>query len=836
MAAEDRDMWPEIEATWRSRIRKVREEEDRGLIARYDAITKPLKDEIAEMLTRRVQLELELREVTKQCQGKQTELDCVDADLQETFRDIAVKRREEDDDGRAWFIQHRVDADSRNSQDRDHEMPPADSPPKTNGHAADSYSAEEAREMQQHIHQENHAAAAAVHTNASSNQQDAAPTFQADEHVTGALVLDPDGHLIGPVRRIQLDNHWTQHVMQLPMKRHVVVRRGRKFTLEQLESIYEPTDHKGAKWLSCMIQATGDVQEQECQTCRDGKGTWTECVIVGGDEFPRCANCEWNRQGCSGSSYAKQGHLGQTTQTDSVVPQQELAWRPKSRHSESEVLPEVLPDVRAPSGGFTPVNNVNTNRRKSADPVSTQPKRKSLPNKKRSGRKSMPAGTLKTEAEENVQSDGDLHMDGEEEEDDSSLVIDAGPEITKDILVLQHDGVVYTEPEIMRGVPVARIGPDHPYWEQDWKTVEDAIRPRLEMWEGKLKVILREQKNRFLANRQVNRGRTSMDFLQNGIIHPYQFVAKRWMTPGFVNYDTLFRFAQVLEELPKFGIDCTPLEWLRQRMHELYLEQGDQFNLARTVHDLYHDPKLKALRVKCGFGNIGRPSGIKTGAARRPTAATKGSKIKGEDDDSPAPAGEKKGKRKRRRQSLEDALQPRGVGKKPRLDQNGTPITQPAESFDDLDAADFEHDGYTTHDSYSKDGVMKIDWRVYQIKTAKRTTNPGHTQYWHWVNTAQEGTPNDDKVEQLFEHQVLRTVSPPGWGVYKEPLDFHLRLKELKMVEYASGCNKVVVHTLPIPGVEYRGNVLAAFKRVRTVKRFLSFLRKKNMTLIKTDQ
>src|SRR5690606_11001617 len=48
-------------------------------------------------------------------------------------------------------------------------------------------------------------------------------------------------------------------------------------------------------------------------------------------------------------------------------------------------------------------------------------------------------------------------------------------------------------------------------------------------------------------------------------------------------------------------------DWLRQRLCDIMESQGDKFSLISTVKDLYHDPKVQALRHMRGFGSVGRP-------------------------------------------------------------------------------------------------------------------------------------------------------------------------------------------------------------------------------------
>lgn len=453
------------------------------------------------------------------------------------------------------------------------------------------------------------------------------------------------------------------------------------------------------------------------------------------------------------------------------------------------------------------------------------------------------------------------------------------PEITKDVLALRDDGVVFTDPPCMRNVPLVKISPDHAYWEPDWVSVEDHIQGTLNMWLERHQQYVGDPKatpaSRFLANRQINRGNATLQFLKQGDFHPYQIIGKKWITKNLLNYDTLHRMVQVLGELLKFKLDVTPSEWLRHRLHEIHVEKGDKFDLARTLSHMYHDPKVLQLRVKHGFGSIGRPSGSKTTAKASNTGtpkkelrqlapaggneksaeqATAGTRKRKDPHATPKktppaepPATEERtprsSQRKTRLGSTDTSAVPQGgkavsqqthhhatrnPSKKQKLDQRQpeTASTRSASIQDDL-----EYSGYTSQDSYSGDRVLTLDWRVYQVKTNKVTTNPAVTQYWHWVEKA-------DDESNIFEHQVLKDVLPKNvtWGVYKDPYDFHLRLSELVNVSYAPNCQKLIIKTKPVPGVEHRGDVLAHFKRERTKRRFLLFMKKKGVKLVRTDE
>ncbi|KAG4279578.1 hypothetical protein FPRO04_13611 [Fusarium proliferatum] len=115
-------------------------------------------------------------------------------------------------------------------------------------------------------------------------------------------IVDADGNVIGPVEQIVPCNQWVGGIQQLEIRRPVKIRRGRRFNTTHLAGIYERTEAEGVKWLSCMIQATGAIQAKRCLSCDKNQGAFDDCIIVGGDLFQKCGNCEWNRQGCHGSS------------------------------------------------------------------------------------------------------------------------------------------------------------------------------------------------------------------------------------------------------------------------------------------------------------------------------------------------------------------------------------------------------------------------------------------------------------------------------------------------------------------------------------------------------
>lgn len=539
----------------------------------------------------------------------------------------------------------------------------------------------------------------------------------------------------------------------------------------------------------------------------------------------------------------------------------------------SRELPESLVPERSgrPSGGFTAVNAGSVRPSPSVADLGAEegdvsgmatndevlPKRKKRPTKK--------AQPYKRRSGVETP-DGLANPDGLAKPDD-----EAQPplkEITKDVLVLRDDGVAFTDPPAMRGVPLAKITKGDAYWDDEWPDLEATVAASLARWEAKHEEHIaanHSTSSKFLANRQINRGKAILKFLEEGELHPFQIMGKEHVKKGLANYDKLFRMTQILDELTKFSIDVTPSQWLRHRLCEVLEEQGDKFDLAHTVNDLYHDPKVVAIRFKSGFGNIGRPPGYKPGGdgsaskggegsakkgaskRKRPHATPKTSPRKtdapaappGPEAETPAAASPSRGPRKSDAQSpgrpspghLDPAEQqqqpePLDAAKAQATSPGPTPDPKKARLDNDLAAEDLDYDGYTTTDSFSHDRIYEEDWRLCQVKHAREQTDAHVTQYWHWIED-----------EQTFEHQVLSDESRKAkWGVYKEPHDFHLRFGELSEVTMAASSKKIVVSTRQYPNVQHRGDLLVHFKRDRTKRRFLRFISRKGIKVVKTTE
>jgi len=394
--------------------------------------------------------------------------------------------------------------------------------------------------------------------------RDLSPPATPGETIASDLVdvLDEAGDLIGRLRASGTGNSVMDRFSRLPIKRPVQVRPGRKFTADDLDALPRPPpgDARPNKFLSFFVQAMGEVQARPCQDCSSNHGPYQGCVMVGGDpDFARCGNCEWNKRGCHGSSLERPS---------------------SSRHSNSNKSPIKSPNkTQTPGTSFTAANKASASYEEDqtagneADNSDAGPGSKEIAPKK-APRKSLP-GSRKTMTPSTPSA-----KPAQRETDDL-------PEINKEVLCLKHDGVVFTDPPMMRGVPLAKISPDHPYWEPEWKPIEELVEPLRQKHQEKYDQLDQAgstHRDKHLANRDAKRGRTVLKFLEEGELHPYQLVGKKWINYRITNYDTLFRLAQLLtEELPRMGLDVSPSEWLRHRLHELYTEKGDKFDVASWI-------------------------------------------------------------------------------------------------------------------------------------------------------------------------------------------------------------------------------------------------------------
>ncbi|KAK7403103.1 hypothetical protein QQX98_011128 [Neonectria punicea] len=703
-------------------------------------------------------------------------------------------------------------------------------------------------------------------------------------------IVDADGNVVGPVERIEPWNQWVEAIQDLKIRRPVKIRRGRRFNEAHLSTIYERTEAKGVKWLSCMIQATGEVQSKRCISCDKNQGAFDDCIIVGGDLFQKCGNCEWNRQGCHGASgdvidapTAKRRYKQRRETRDSQEsptyrePQvaAELQPRPEpeqatplhtpsrlpvlapqpvpSQPFPSHTLPsQPLPSQPLPSQPMQPIRPMHPIQPDTAQPsteVDTpvkdapilngsqmvrEPEQMPTPHQEYRVTPSFtPANTRSRPPSADRPTPTSMHI--EPSPQPTEFISDETlEEITRENMALRDDGVVYTYPECVVGVPLVKIDEAHPYWEPNWPNVRSVIEPQLAKWREKHQAAIdagpKQEKggsSKYQIGRQVNRGIKILEFLDDGDISPYQLLGKKFIQSGkggICSYDTLFRLSETMSELAKFKLDMKPVEWMRQRLYELSQLEGSSFNLPRTIHDFYHDPKLTALRYKHGFKNIGRPSGMKSGRHSL-----------GSPNNTPKPI-----KKRKSMHSLTNT--PRDT---PFVDQSplATQMTLPPESpFSShlqkrpklLSPApgpvhdEFHVAGHSDADSWSGVPIGRRDYRLYQVKTRLYTSSTHVTQYWSWLED-----------EQSFEHQVLKGLNPVSWGVHKDPIDFHVNLDEIAQIVWNIEALRIHAIMRTENSVraktdgQLRGDIMAAFKRERTMRRFLRFCRDRNIRMLK---
>ncbi|TPX13037.1 uncharacterized protein E0L32_006463 [Thyridium curvatum] len=900
--------WGEMEAEHLARLKELRALEDREIREESEREAHALQNKLVTLLSQRNKLAEQLQEARMICHQTESIIADIPRRLEQKIRKVALERKRQDEaHSRLFTMYTRRDAEQAKEAVAETKYRPlAMATPNrapVNGHVSIRIVNNGDRPIPNtstaHASQGQPESAAAAPMAGGRNDANPPSRLRRVRNPSGVELHDSSGNPIGEVKQIDSTNEKVLECQLLPIRRaRVTVRPNRPVTAADMNAIGDSNEHAEKKWLACMIQAKGDIQRNACTSCRNGKGPFAECVKLAHPRFLlRCGNCEWTGGTCQGATLQGVG-VGQPQFGDVRQPQFSEA-QPAPKYPSETATREQASSHFAPSS-FTPANfsaayNWPSNMTRQLVPQpqpqqppqlqpqpplsSPQPKpRQPLPNGKgdkqdRNGASHTPSQTPQPAGTPQPTASAEATPRPAEEADGSEL------DITKDRLTLKDDGMVFLEPEIMRGVPIAKITPDHAYWEPTWRPLEEVIQPKLDEWQAKLATLQRDNLNstekhaRFLANRQVNRGNQILAFLRSGELHPYQIVGKQWVgETGLTYYDSIHRLVASLEELQKFNTELRPSQWLRQRLQEVFEANPQGFNLSKVLLHLYHDPKLTALRVKSGFGNIGRPSGFKFD--KKPSKETKAGPAKGEKRKEPhstpkstpnhtprkksakANAGtdEKAGppSSKQEPQAPPHAPSPRASAKKPRASAasqaaTGSPATKRrgsnaagASQPSAASSNDMDFDGYTSTDSFSKDKVHDIDWRLYQIKTRFMTSGMDVTQYWHWIPN--NNIPRTKRgTEDIFEHQVLRDMRLKGsrkkvdWGVYQDHIDFHIRMRELTDITYAKNSQKVIVGTKEVEGVVHRGDVLAHFKRERTKRRFLAFMKERGVKIVRTD-
>ncbi|GAB0141371.1 hypothetical protein EsHS_00001968 [Epichloe bromicola] len=661
-------------------------------------------------------------------------------------------------------------------------------------------------------------------------------------------VTNSDGHVIGPVEKIEPWNQWVEAIQDVPIRRQVKIRRGRKFTQDHLATIYDRSEAKGVKWVACMIQATGQIQQQRCSSCDKNQGAFDDCIILGGPLFQKCGNCEWNRQGC---------HMPTKTNTSSSMH----CPGDSTITERSEMLvfrappppPPPLPPPPPPPLPTGQGQNLSLIRSYASHEPKGGPEPVRLPTPNEYGflshrqqhnqQQKYPVSSVLTPANAHSRPlSRDIPTPSIQSVENSPQPMPQA-EITRSNLALRHDGTAYIYPECVEGVPLIKIDQRHPYWDPRWPSIQSIIKPQLDMWKIKYnEAIQRKAKGeggsaKFQTGRQVNRGVKILEFLEQGDISPYQLLSKKYTHTGkgtITAYDTLFRMCETLGELAKFRLDISPVEWLRHRLHEIILEEGANFNYSKTMHDFYHDPKLAALRDRNGFKSIGRPSGFKAGqgggrgTSGTPTSVKKRKSMHSQTDTPRAtPSASHSPLIPPQEEYIPSPVPSSSITHNTADPAHAIPKRlKPLSPVSAPPSDEFYTDDVSDTDSWSGAPLQKLDWRVYQVKTRLFTSQTEVTQYWHW---------KEDK--RVFEHQVLKDTKPVTWGLLRAPIDFDIPLDDIAQVDW--NMDALQVHFVMsqfgssrcTQDGKPRGDVMATFKRATTMRRFLSYCRQRRLKL-----
>ncbi|EXL65322.1 hypothetical protein FOPG_18443 [Fusarium oxysporum f. sp. conglutinans race 2 54008] len=142
---------------------------------------------------------------------------------------------------------------------------------------------------------------------------------------------------------------------------------------------------------------------------------------------------------------------------------------------------------------------------------------------------------------------------------------------------------------------------------------------------------------------------------------------------------------------------------------------------------------------------------------------------------------------------------------------------------------EFHFETWSDTDSCSGGSITKYDWRLAVVKTRLYTSHINVTQYWTWVSQT-----------QCFQHQILKDVEPGKWGLFRDEIDFHVKLAEIEVMERSIEALRVHIIMKMDAGAivadgKPRGDVMASFRRARTMRRFLFFCRERGMKMAKGE-
>ncbi|OAQ59448.1 hypothetical protein VFPPC_14774 [Pochonia chlamydosporia 170] len=603
------------ESEQRYKVRELETRADLDILTTKRAQLTERQERLFKELT---QVKEELAQVVEECNDRVAKLDNLEQNCRQSERERLEERKKTANNMERFFRIKRGEDPSRVSGgDRDHLREVLRNTTRSRRGQDQGYDAARAEALQQ--------ADKAARTIQVLTPPRSAPLPRLTRSSNVLVhVVDADGHLIGPVEKIDIWNQWVEAIQEMPIERQVKIRRGRKFTSDHLSAIYDRSEAKGVKWLACMIQATGEIQQWQCHSCDKNQGAFADCIVLGGPLFQKCGNCEWNRQGC---------HMPLSNKSANTRETRHRQMQSHSAGKETEPSAFRVPPVNQSDQNIRPYESREAELARSSgslngSPILPEPVRMPTSTESRehaliSSNYATPSGFTPINFRSRPPS-RDIPtpsvQSAENPPQPMGRQLPSSDEITRSNLVLRHNGTVYVYPECVEGVPLVKIDEAHPYWDPCWPRVRSLIEPQVELWRGKYADSLERKakgeggSSKFHNGRQVNRGMKVLEFLQDGEISPYQLLSKQYTQTGkgiITAYDTLFRMCETLGELAKYTLDISPVEWLRHRLHELILEHGAKFNYSNIMHNFYHDPKLAALRSKNGYKSIGRPSRCK---------------------------------------------------------------------------------------------------------------------------------------------------------------------------------------------------------------------------------
>ncbi|EWZ78769.1 hypothetical protein FOWG_17018 [Fusarium oxysporum f. sp. lycopersici MN25] len=174
-------------------------------------------------------------------------------------------------------------------------------------------------------------------------------------------------------------------------------------------------------------------------------------------------------------------------------------------------------------------------------------------------------------------------------------------EIHCENMILENDGVVYTSPEWMVGVPLIKIDKKHEYWERSWCDPEAYIQEKIAKEIAKPEQPFRDPQTQILIpeeRRNLKQYQEVLHLLKECPISPYQLLRKEYIIDGgnISTYQPLYGLTKTFSELESFELDISPVDWIRRRLRELIKEQPQKFKLSKALAALRGDLELKKLR------------------------------------------------------------------------------------------------------------------------------------------------------------------------------------------------------------------------------------------------